>query len=484
MSAMPRRWCGSVLGALLLVAPSVSRAQNGAIPITEAGRQLTGWLSAVNSGNRETFRKFLTDNAPSQLGTLDQLFNLARRTGGFDYRRTVTSTDTALTSLVQERGSDQIARIILQVESAPPHRITQLNISAVPRPADMALAAMSDSALAVALQTRLSEATAADRFAGAVLVTRAGATVYSGAFGLADRERKIPNAVDTRFRIGSMNKMFTAVAVLQLVQAGKIQLNAPFGQYVTDYPNRDVASRVTIHQLLTHTGGTGDIFGPDFFAHRLELRAVNDFLARFGGRDVQFEPGSQWAYSNYGFILLGAVIERVSGVSYYDYVRDHVYQPAGMTSTGSEPETETVANRSVGYMRSPGDSGFHPNTETLPWRGMPAGGGYSTVGDLVRFATALTNHTLLNPLHTEMLTTGKVDAMGAKYAYGFVDRRTASGARFFGHGGGAPGMNGELAIFPESGVVVAVLSNLDPPAASAVSDFITNRLTTRVAARP
>ena len=136
-----------------------------------------------------------------------------------------------------------------------------------------------------------------------------------------------------------MNKMFTAVATLQLVQANKLGLNDALGKCLTDYPNKEVAA-VTIHELLTHTGGTGDIFGPEFDAHRLELHTLQDYLKLYGGRGVKYDPGSTWEYSNYGFILLGMVIEKVSGESYYDYIREHIYTPAGMASSGSEPEDQ------------------------------------------------------------------------------------------------------------------------------------------------
>jgi CubicO group peptidase (beta-lactamase class C family) len=325
------------------------------------------------------------------------------------------------------------------------------------------------------LRTKLEKDAAGDRFAGAVLLAKNGKVLYSGALGLADREKQIANTLDTRFRIGSMNKMFTAVSVLQLAQAGKIKLTDPLGKYITDYPNPDVAAKVTIHHLLTHTGGTGDIFGPEYNARRLELRALNDYVALYGKRAPAFEPGSRWAYSNYGMLLLGVVIERVSGQSYYDYVAEHIYKAAGMTMSGSEPESEAVPGRSVGYMRRPG-AGWTPNTDTLPYRGTSAGGGYSTAGDLLKFADALTRHTLLNAEYTELLISGKVDTgQGRMYAYGFEDGRK-DGVGAVGHGGGAPGMNGDLRIYPQSGYVVAVLSNLDPPAAQQISTFIDLRL--------
>jgi CubicO group peptidase (beta-lactamase class C family) len=175
-------------------------------------------------------------------------------------------------------------------------------------------------------------------------------------------------------------------------------------------------------------------------------------------------------------LLLGVVIEKVSGKSYYDYVAEHIYQPAGMTRSGSEPESEAVRDRSIGYMRQQGGGGWTPNTNTLPYRGTSAGGGYSTVGDLLKFANALIGNKLLNAEYTALLITGKVDSgAGRRYAYGFEDGRK-DGVGAVGHGGGAPGMSGDLRIYPQSGYVVAVLSNLDPPAAPQVSAFLDLRL--------
>jgi D-alanyl-D-alanine carboxypeptidase len=183
----------------------------------------------------------------------------------------------------------------------------------------------------------------------------------------------------------------------------------------------------------------------------------------------------RWEYSNYGFILLGAIIEKVSGQSYYSYVHDHVYVPAAMNSTASDPEDQAVNDRSVGYTKMGGVKEWKPNTDTLPYRGTSAGGGYSTIEDLLKFANALQQHKLLNQHYTELLTTGKVDAQGARYAYGFQDQ-TINGRHGFGHGGGASGMNGSLEICPGPNYIVALLANMDPPTASRESEFITNRL--------
>jgi D-alanyl-D-alanine carboxypeptidase len=248
------------------------------------------------------------------------------------------------------------------------------------------------------------------------------------------------------------------------------------GKYLTDYPNKDVATKVTIQHLLTHTGGTGDFFGPEFDTHRKELRTLQDYVKLYGTRAPEYEPGTRWEYSNYGFLLLGLVVEHASGKNYYDYVNENVYRPAGMSASGSLTEDEEVVGRSIGYTRM-GGGALRPNTDTLPYRGTSAGGGYSTVGDLVRFANALKTDKLLNAGNRELLTTGKVDTpRGEKYAFGFMDRQGEGEARHFGHGGGAPGMNGDLQIYPQTGYVIAVLANMDPQAAGKISDFIVNRL--------
>jgi len=443
-------------------------------PDTPAGHQCAAWLESFDRGDPDAYRSFLQQNFPSRLEHLNRELAFRQRTGGFDLKKIEESTPAKIVALVQERISDQMARLTLEVEAADPHHITSLDLRAIPRPADFPLPHLIQSELIAATKKYVEQEAASDRFSGTVLVAKDGKPVFSAAYGFADRERKVENTLETRFRIGSMNKMFTAVSTLQLVQAGKIALTDPVGKYLTDYPNKDVATKVTIHQLLTHTGGTGDFFGPEFDKHRLELRTLQDYVKLYGDRPPAFEPGSKWDYSNYGFLLLGVIIEKVSGQSYYDYVREHVYAPAGMTSTGSEPEDQHVANLSVGYTKMDGPD-WKPNTDTLPWRGTSAGGGYSTVEDLAKFADALLANKLLNAHYTELLTTGKPGTPDNTYAYGFGDNKV-NGIRCFGHGGGAPGMNGELSICPGPGYVVAVLSNLDPPAAGRLADFIKNRL--------
>ena len=357
----------------------------------------------------------------------------------------------------------------------PGGRVALLSPHTPSRAPDLALHRMTQADAVKALADHAQERARADEFAGAVLVARDGKVLLQGAWGRADRTAGTANTPATRFRIGSMNKMFTAVATLQLVEAHKLALDDPIGNHLPNYPNKQMATNVTVRHLLTHTGGTGDIFGPTFDQHRLQLREHRDYLKLYGSRGLTQEPGARFEYSNYGFVLLGALIEQVSGMSYYDYVDEHVFRPAGMTSTGSLPESTHVPDRAVGYMRASRTGGaWMPNTDTLPWRGTAAGGGYSTVGDLLRFAQALRAGRLISKATLAEATRPHQQ----QYGYGFGVQGEGR-LRSYGHGGGAPGMNGELRVFPRLGYVVVSLSNLDPPAASELVEFFTLRMPDR-----
>lgn len=474
----------ALVSALLIACAAAAGAQGaGADSATPVRKQLDRWLAAFNTGDRAEIERFLASDYPARLPKVANEMANRSRSGGYDLRKIEGSTDTTITGLVQQRDSDEFVKFTLEVEPAPPHRIASIKLLPVPRPAEFPIPRVSETDAIRELQALAQRRVASDQFSGTVLVAKRDTVLYQAAFGLADRVRKTPNELDTRFRLGSMNKMFTGVAVVQLVQAGKVKLDAPLGQYVPDYPNADIARKVTIHQLLTHTGGTGDIFGPEFTANRLQLKALDDYVKLYGKRAPGFEPGSRFEYSNYGYILLGVVIERVTGGSYYAYIDKHVYRVAGMTASGSLSEDEVVAKRSIGYTRQLTIEEWRPNTDTLPYRGMSAGGGYSTVADLLRFANALLDHKLLDARHTTLLFGGKVDGPFGQYAYGFGDTRARGGGwssgGWVGHSGGAPGMNGELLIYPDDGYTVVALANIDPPAASTVSQFIGARLPLR-----
>jgi CubicO group peptidase (beta-lactamase class C family) len=253
---------------------------------------------------------------------------------------------------------------------------------------------LSEPQLVTALGTHLDSLAAADRFSGVVVLAKGDTRVFERAVGFSDREAGARNALDTRFNLGSINKAFTQIAIRQLAIAGKLALTDRLIQHLPDYPNRDVAERVTIAQLLEHRSGIGgNIFAAPAGGSRNDLRRTVDFLGLFAHEPLQFEPGSRQQYSNAGYVVLGAVIERLSGMSYYDYVRANAFEPVGMTSTAWYAKDSLPPNTAMGYTRGgPGAEAQGPlrrNTETLPGRGSSAGGGYSTAQDLLRFARAV-----------------------------------------------------------------------------------------------
>lgn len=439
------------------------------VPDTEAGARASAWLDAFNSADPEKMKAF-SEKYRWQMDP-EGLKGFRRMTGGFDVLRVEESEPSRIVLLIKERESDQAATFHVTVVEGGEVDKMKMEIRQTQMPPEFAVPRLSMSKAIEGLVKLADERAARDEFAGAILVADRDRILLERAWGKSDRAKGTANTIDTQFRLGSMNKMFTAVATLQLVERGKLSLDGTVGTYITDYPNQDVAKKVTIRHLLTHTGGTGDIFGEEFDSHRLSLNSHADYVRLFGERAPEFEPGSQERYSNYGYVLLGAIIEKASGLSYYDYVRDHVFKPAGMSSTDSLPEVEKVERRAQGYTRK--EDQWVSNADTLPSRGMAAGGGYSTVGDLLRFARALQAGTLLSK---ELVAEAwKPQNLTKTYGYGFMVVNQGP-LLMHGHNGGAPGMNGELRIYPNLGYVVVALSNLDPPAASRMAGYFEARM--------
>lgn len=364
----------------------------------------------------------------------------------------------------------------VEVEAGETSRLSRLDIVLQPHPPSR----MSDGDLLLALESKLTGWSDEGRFAGVVLLARRDQVIFRRAYGLADRTTGKPNTLATRFRIGSANKLFTAIAILQLVDSGRINLQDPVGKYIPDLPNREIADKVTIHQLLTHTGGTGDFFGPEFYARLKSLRTLEDYLALDPKRKLEFEPGTRCQYSNYGYVLLGLVIERVTGDDYHDYIRKRIFLPAGMQSSGSPAEDQKIAGRAHGYTKALGTTVWLDNADTLPMRASSAGGGLTTAQDLFKFAHGLSGGKLLTDERTRQLISAQVprgETCPQPFAFGLVDARDSDGNGWVGLNGGAEGQNAHWKFYPKSEFTIAVLSNLDPPAADRVAQFVDRHLT-------
>ncbi len=314
------------------------------------------------------------------------------------------------------------------------------------------------------LNSTLDKLVKADQFSGVVLFAKHGKVLFERAYGQADRAFAVPNRLDTKFNFASMGKMFTAVAIMQLVEQGKISLDDRLSVDLPDYPNKEVSQKITIRQLLSHTSGLADFFGRQFADSNMSrFDTLESLLPLFVDKPLQFEPGTKWSYSNAGFIVLGLVIQRVSGQSYYDYVREHVYKPAGMVNTDNWPADADVPNRAVGYTYA-GQPEHAPRKSNIFMlqRGGSAGGGYSTVEDLFHFAEALESHKLLSKNDTELLTTGQFATHheDARYGLGF-EETLINGVRIVGHSGGGPGIQCILDVYPNDGYIVAIMTNYD-----------------------
>ena len=349
-------------------------------------------------------------------------------------------------------GEKEEGRITVGVQPAPPHLITSIAVEigggeeAGPTPE--VNGRMTAAELSAAVDRFFAARAARDEFSGVVLIAKNGTPVVTKAYGFALREEKRPNTPATRFNIGSINKAFTQTAIQQLLAKGGIALTDTIGQIFPDYPNKD-AHGATVDHLLNHTGGIANIFGPAFeAAPKDQFRSNADYFRFIAPMPLTFPPGTSRRYCNGCYIVLGAMIEKASGMTYEDYIAKNIFEPAGMRTAGWFDDT--AANVAMGYIREGG--ALRPNRGTRGARGSAAGGSYATAADLLAFDSARRAGTLLDRKTTE--------EAGAQGGVGIA--------------GGAPGLNAVLESAAEWTVVV--LSNFDPPSAERVAPAIAQRL--------
>ncbi len=324
--------------------------------------------------------------------------------------------------------------------------------NAPPKETDLGL---DDEKIVERIAHFMDERVANDGFAGSVIVAKKGQPIFSNAYGLADRVSERKNTLDTPINLGSMNKMFTGLAITQLVAQDKLAFTDTVGQHLPHYPDTKVRDTVTVHQLLTHTSGLGSYWNRAYSKNKNKLKTIGDFAELFAGDSLEFAPGTGNSYSNAGPVVLGLIIEAITKQDYFSYIRQHVYRPAGMTNSDHYDKFEQESGKATGYFVPQGQSTAISNHEDLGRMGSPAGGGYASANDLLRFANALYNGSLIDAEHREQMTTAKAPG----YGYLFGDR-TENGQRYVGHNGGAPGINAEFSIFPELGYTVIVLANV------------------------
>ena len=258
-------------------------------------------LDAFNSSNPDDYRAFIAAYIPDGLPYIEDDFSIRDVSGGLQLVRSEVPGPNQIVGIVKDHSWDRFSKVMLSAESND--RLSEISFRGAPTPKDFTIARLGEDQALRALQEKLQTEEKGGRFSGAALVAKGDRTLFRRAYGMANVAQSAAVTPETRFCMGSMGKMFTAVAALQLVQNGRVHLDAAIATYLPSYPNATLAKKVTVEQLLTHTGSTGDIFGPSYDGHA-EV-SPSKFIQFYGARDLAFEPGSKWFYSNYGYVLLG-----------------------------------------------------------------------------------------------------------------------------------------------------------------------------------
>ena len=468
----------------------VAQQSSAATPAEAATKAL---LTAINGSHndRATFVKtafsskaLQSENDGQRLRWLDRI---AADSGRFVTLSSSSPGDRMVEAIVKTGKGNKFGKLVVFTSKAEPGKIADIFLLAARDPAKVAAEAWPSGALPVSRIAREIEMHAAalaseDSFSGVVLVAKNDHVVVNRAFGFADQEWKVPNRPDTLFHVASMGKMFTAAAVLKLAGQGRLSLDDSIAKWVPDYPHAEGAT-ITLKQLLTHSAGIGEWDG-----RKIQGPKSGAELAATMTEPLQFDPGSRFAYSNAGFVLLQAVIEKANGTSFEAALQDLVFRPAQMSHSGLWPVTAIVPNRATGYLRPADDPlGLGPrysNAQFLGYEGNGSGGGYSTAADILAFNRAIASGKLLGPALTGQMLVPRIDFAGAqrpsKYGYG-VDLGQCSGRATFGHGGGGPnsGVSSVDYYVRDSGWSIIVLSNYDPPAAEdlaySICEFVAGR---------
>ncbi len=461
----------------LAQAPVGSFTDSPALPDSPAGRRAKELLDVLNGSDEAALRRFAeqafspTYDASMTVDDHLDFFHGIQNSHGrlaFVASRTLEPNPLpgAAIAIVRASRSDRWLGVLIGVEAAPPHRITNFMINtARPPQGTVATAPLEPAGIAAPMREHLAKLAATDAFAGTVLIAVGGEIVFEGAYGEADRETHVANTLDTRFGLSSMGKMFTAVAIGQLVDAGRLSFDDKVSRLLgEDWLPAGAKDTLTVRHLLSHTGGTGDflevVTRPENRGKYLE---VSDYRPLIAGRPLDFPPGTRFQYSNSGFLLLGAVIEKVSGKRYEDYVRGAIWGPAGMTATSCQDRDAPEVATAIGYHQDgpKGKSRWVSNRTLAPRRGSPAGGCFSTVRDLFRFARALQGGRLVRPATlAEMWREQSPPGSPMRYGLGFILENWSTD-RVVGHGGTFPGANGAFDIYLDRDATVIVLCNGD-----------------------
>lgn len=477
-SIRPRLFLTSLLAPVLAIAATLAApaAQAGQVSTTlpdSAAGKIGGMLIArINDGDADSVRQWAESLLPASFDpaaretVVKQLALAVRESGGVDFVDARTQGPPGMLVItLKGRKSAKLAALVLMSDQEQPGKLALLDLVPIDDPAlyaDWPKVASSHDEIVRIAKTTLDALVRSTDFSGCLTITDGAKPVFDECRGLAERRFTVPVDRHTRFHIGSMNKMFTAVGIAQLVEAGALHWDTTLAEAMPDYPDQAAAKKITLWQLLHHTSGLGDFMVPELFQQREKFVDPADFMALIARQPMIGEPGGEWNYSNSGYMLLGRIIEKVSGESYAAFIQRRVFAPAGMSASGYDRVDEVVPGLAVGYWREgPFSTAWKADWLKVPYSGGPAGGGYSTNADLVRFSQALRTGKLVKPATLAKMFENPVPAGPGGYAAGFGDR-VSHGLHIRGHSGGIEGTDANLAIVWETGATVALTSNQGP----------------------
>lgn len=454
-------------GIIFLFIALAGKTQSGKTA-NPAEKRLNEIISIINKYDVAATTDYIQKNygpAFLQTSTLETHRALIARIHDESKQLTVASIDAQkpgeAMALVRLALTGVWRQLVVRTEDASPYRILQLQmrLASPPPGQDPANKPASDKDASDQLDELIQKLVKENIFSGNVLVAKNGKIIFHKSYGLASKEYNYPNDLSTKFIIGSINKMFTSTGILQLVEQNKLSLDDRVSDVLPGVLADDIAHKITIAQLLTHTSGLGDfLFTPEMAGKSKEhFRTMADYLPGLADDKLFFEPGKQWGYSNTGFLILGAIMEKISGLTYEDYVNKHIYQPAGMSATFF-PELDNV---NIGLAETyekdylTGKPVFHNTRYYQVIKGTPAGGGFSTCTDLLNFMQALSAGKLLKPETVQLMQSPKPDRNSPNYGFGMQVFDETS----FGHTGGGPGTDATVRTDRKKGLTVIILCN-------------------------
>jgi CubicO group peptidase (beta-lactamase class C family) len=430
-------------------------------PKTPAGEKARLFWEAFLRSDTQGVKKFFESSLPPEKlkemsgdKRAEQLLNIRRQLGEISLQKLLSSGPFDVTLIVTNLSQEYFKLELDFKKSGNDLFLEKFTIDEA-GPEDLAppLPALTLPEAIQGFEQAIEKAVRDDRFSGVVLVAKDFRPIFLKPYGLASQEFEVPNRTDTRFNLGSINKIFTKIAIAQLVARGQLSLDDKLGKLLPDYPNREAKEKVTVRQLVNMTAGLGDFFGTEFRDTPKDMiRHNHDYLRFFDAKPLSFEPGTREMYSNGGYVVLGEIISATSKMDYYDYIKRNIFEPAGMKDSDWFQADVPVKNVAEGYTRQleeegPGEPekqgdkqeqkrdmaqtgdkekdgqpqawtakerpvldrqerGWRNNIYTRPARGSAAGGGYATAEDLLRLAGALYDCKLLSEAWTNWIFTG------------------------------------------------------------------------------